>query len=71
MEELSKDEKLEYTLRGVTYRPNLKPLGRMRVEFALPTEGQVTTQITSSGYLVGVKDGKHYIVTAVPTTQYH
>jgi len=62
MEKLSEDEKLQYTMGGVTYQPNLNPIGRMRVEFAPPPEGQATTQ--TSGYLIGVKDGKHYIATA-------
>lgn len=69
IEQLPKDEKLEYTQGGVTYRPNLVPIGSMRVEFAAPPEGQEGAQTTGSGYLVGVKDKKHFIVTAVPAVQ--
>jgi hypothetical protein len=64
IEQLAEDEKLEYTLSGVTYRPNLKPIGRMRVEFAAPPDGQPAVQ--TSGYLIGVKDGSHFVVTATP-----
>lgn len=66
IEELSKDEKPEYKLRGVTYRPNLEPVGRMRIEFTSPPGGQTTTE--SSAYLIGVKDGSHFIATAAPVS---
>ena len=67
MESLAADDKLEYTRSGVTYRPNLAPVGKMRVEFEPPAGGQLTAQ--SSGYLIGVKDGAYFIATAAPVSR--
>ena len=67
-EELSKDEVLEYTLGGVTYRPNLKPVGRMRVKFS-PAKGTGQIRPTSTSYLVGIKDRTYLIVSAAPVVR--
>ena len=61
---LATDERLEYTKDGVTYRPTLRPVGRLTVEF-VPGSG-VAGGITSRSYLVGVRGGIYYIVTAEP-----
>jgi hypothetical protein len=57
-------ETLEYTRRGVTYRPTLRPIGRLQVEFR-PQPGK-GPEVRSSSYLVGVKDGIYFLLTAAP-----
>ncbi|MFQ5904636.1 MAG: hypothetical protein ACE5JO_13205 [Candidatus Binatia bacterium] len=67
-EELSEDKVLEYTLGGITYRPNLRPMGRMRVKFS-PAKGTGQIRATSTSYLVGIKDGTYLIVLAAPVAR--
>lgn len=67
-EKLLKDKVLEYTLGGITYRPNLRPIGRMRVKF-LPAKGTGQIRPTSTSYLVGIKDGTYLIVLAAPVAR--
>ena len=65
VEPVDPDMKLEYTLEGVTYRPNLDPVGRLRVEFEPgEADGMPTTRSTS--YLFGTRDGVYWIATSAP-----
>src|ERR1051326_6665920 len=63
---LASDERLEYTKDGVTYpptpRPTLRRVGRLTVEF-VPGSG-AAAGVTSTSYLVGVRGGVYYIVSA-------
>lgn len=68
LEELSGDFELEYALDGVTYRPNLEPVRRLRIEFAPVAEGQ-PSRSTSMSFLVGVKDGAYLITAVAPVTE--
>ena len=52
---------LQYELKGVTYRPNLEPLGNLVVEFERTGD---RVQATSTSYLFGKKDGTFMIATA-------
>ena len=61
-EPLNLDGTFEYTRGGVTYAPNLKPIGRLVARYQ--TQGNVTNLSTS--YLVGKKDGRYYIALAIP-----
>ena len=67
LQPLGANETLEYTQHGVTYRPTLRPIGRLRVEF-LPQPG-TDQQQRSTAYLVGVKDGVYFLLTAGPGTR--
>ena len=61
---LAPDERLEYTRDGVTYRPTLRPVGRLTVEF-VPGVG-TAGGVTATSYLVGLKDGVYYLLSAEP-----
>ena len=61
-EPLSVGGPFEYTREGVTYAPNLKPVGRLVARYR--TQGNVSNLSTS--YLVGKKDGRYYIALAAP-----
>jgi hypothetical protein len=65
VEPLSDGFELEYTLDGVTYRPNLVPVRRIRIEFATPEESDPMLS-TSMSFLVGERDGAYLITTAAP-----
>lgn len=65
VEPLSEDFELEYTLDGVTYRPNLEPLRRLRIEFSPAKEGEPSAS-PSMSFLVGERDGTYLITTAAP-----
>ena len=67
LQPLAANETLEYTQHGVTYRPTLRPIGRLQVEF-LPQPG-TDQQQRSTTYLVGVKDGVYFLLTAAPVTR--
>ena len=67
LQPLAANETLEYTQHGVTYRPTLRPIGRLQVEF-LPEPGTDQRQ-RSTTYLVGVKDGVYFLLTAAPVTR--
>ena len=64
LQPLAANETLEYTQHGVTYRPTLRSIGRVQVEF-LPQPG-TDQQQRSTTYLVGVKDGVYFLLTAEP-----
>jgi len=59
---LAKDQMLEYTLEGTTYRPTLAPIGKLVVTYA----PQGAAKILSTTYLIGVKDDRYYITLASP-----
>jgi hypothetical protein len=65
VEPLSEGFELEYTLDGVTYRPNLTPVRRIRIEFTMPEKGEPNLS-TSMSFLVGERDGTYLITTAAP-----
>lgn len=48
-----------YNMNGKTYRPNLKPIGTLRVEFDLRDNFM-------TGFLVGKANGNFYITLAAP-----
>ena len=62
MQPLAQGEMLQYTKNGVTYRPTLRAIGRMKVEFVPRSSSTATETVTS--YLVGIKDGVYYLLTA-------
>ena len=64
LQPLAKDQRLEYTRNGVLYRPTLRPVGQLKVEF-LPEPGK-DQQLRSSSYLVGIQDGVYFLLTAAP-----
>lgn len=69
VEALSEGFQLEYSLDGVTYRPNLEPVRRLRVEFGDAPEAEAGEAGTGSmSFLVGERDGTYLITTAAPTT---
>jgi len=57
---LEKNEHLEYTMRGVRYVPNLAPVGKLSIVLATGTDAVSTTT-----YLVGVKNGRYWIATSM------
>ena len=59
---LAKDQMMEYTLEGVTYRPTLTPIGTLVVAYV----PQGTARVLATTYLVGVKDNRYYITLASP-----
>jgi hypothetical protein len=63
---LNRGEKLEYSKRGVVFRPSLPPVGRLMATY----EGSGTTRRFSTSYLVGVKDGHYYITLASPALKH-
>ena len=63
-ETLPEDATLEYEQGGVTYRPNLTPIGYLVVRYA-PKESDPTAA-TAMHYLLGRKVDKLRIATAAP-----
>ena len=59
---LDKNQMMEYTLQGITYRPTLEPIGNLVVTY----ERQGTVNALSTSYLVGAKDARYYIILASP-----
>ncbi len=64
IEPLAAGEMLQYTKDGVTYRPTLRPIGRMKVEFLRGRDA--SGGVTATSYLMGVKDGAYYLLSAEP-----
>ena len=64
IEPLGPGEMTEYARGGVTYRPNLKPVGKLTVKFEKSADGP-----TATGYLVGINEGVYFITTAAPVLQ--
>jgi len=62
---LDKDQVMEYTIQGITYRPTLKPIGNLVVTY----ESQGTVNALSTSYLVGSKDARYYITLASPVEE--
>jgi len=56
---LDDTDPVEYTLRGVHYVPNLKPIGKLLVT------SQIDGSDVTSSYLVGVQDGRYWIATSM------
>jgi hypothetical protein len=67
VEPLSEGFALEYTLDGVTYRPNLEPVRRLRIEFTQSEESETVTS-TSMSFLVGEREGAYLITASAPVT---
>jgi hypothetical protein len=67
VESLSEGFALEYTLDGVTYRPNLEPVRRLRIEFTQSEESETVTS-TSMSFLVGEREGAYLITASAPVT---
>ena len=63
---ISKDDILEYEVRGITYRPNLDVIKRMEVHYT-PTDNKF--DVKSSSYLIGIYEGKYKITTAAPVVK--
>jgi hypothetical protein len=70
VESLSEGFALEYTLDGVTYRPNLAPVRRLRIEFTQSEESEEGETITSASisFLVGEREGAYLITASAPVT---
>jgi hypothetical protein len=64
-EGLQENENLEYQQAGVTYRPNLSPIGYLIVRYAANPSNP--TAATSTSYLLGRKARKLRITTAAPS----
>jgi hypothetical protein len=62
---LKPDDPLEYELHGVTYRPNLQPIGWLVVQFHWVGVA-ARPSATRTQYLVGRKDGHLLIASAAP-----
>ena len=66
-ERLPEDAMLEYEQGGVTYRPNLSPIGYLVVRYTpKPSE---PTAATATHYLIGRKAGSLRITTAAPVAE--
>jgi hypothetical protein len=63
-EGLPEDENLEYQQGGVTYRPNLSPIGYLVVRYVANPSNP--TAATATRYLLGRKAGMLRIATAAP-----
>jgi hypothetical protein len=61
---LPQDADLEYEQAGVTYRPNLTPLGYLVVRYA--SDPAQPTAATAARFLLGRKSGELRITTAAP-----
>ena len=59
---LDKNQMMEYTLQGTTYRPTLNPIGNLVVTY----EPQGAVNALSTSYLVGAKNARYYITLASP-----
>jgi hypothetical protein len=73
VESLSEGFALEYTLDGVTYRPNLEPVRRLRIEFTQSEDseaGEEGEAISSASisFLVGEREGAYLITASAPVT---
>ena len=66
VEPMKDGQLLQYTLKGITYRPNLKPLGNLVVEFEKTGSA---VQATSTSYLLGQKNGTYLIATAAAVVE--
>lgn len=69
LEPLAADERLEYTIRGVTYRPSARPVGRMRVKLARPARLGDGFTTDSTSYLVGLVDGRYRLLGDAPVAR--
>ena len=65
-EALTGDAVLEYEQAGVTYRPNLAPIGYLVVRY--PPKPNDPTAATATHYLIGRKAGSLRIATAAPAS---
>ncbi len=63
-ENLKQTDVLEYTRNGIVYRPNLPTVGWLAIEFQ--TAGGETGLSKKTSYLLGNKEGRYYLTTAVP-----
>ena len=63
-EPLAKDMGLNSVVDGQRREGNLKPLGLVRIEFAVP-RNQIGIQASGILHPYGVKDGAYYLATAV------
>jgi hypothetical protein len=66
-EQLPEDAFLEYEQGGVTYRPNLSPIGHLVVRY--PPKPSDPGAATASHYLIGRKAGVLRITTAAPVEE--
>ena len=66
-EALSEDSMLEYEQNGITYRPNLDPIGFLVVRY--PTQELDSTAATAMHFMLGRKEGKLRIITAAPVSE--
>ncbi len=57
-----KDMPAEYEMKGVKYRPNLPIVGTLK----FVVEDKQNKATASTGFSVGIKDGRYFITTAVP-----
>jgi hypothetical protein len=64
-EPMSSEDHLQYELHGVTYRPNLEPIGWLVVRFDWVGVA-AKPSATRTQYLLGRKDGRLLIATAAP-----
>jgi hypothetical protein len=64
LEPLPDSFELEYQVDGVTYRPNLEPVARMRVEFDASPDGPPRPRSTS--HLLAVREGAYCITLNAP-----
>jgi len=62
---LDKNQMLEYTREGITYKPTLKPLCKLVATYV--PHGDLDKLSTS--YLVGVRDKRYYIILASPASK--
>ena len=67
-EKLPEDAGLEYQQDGVTYRPNLSPIGYLVIRYA-PSQSDPSAA-TATRYLLGRKAGKLRIATAAPAAEH-
>jgi hypothetical protein len=63
---LNHGEKLEYSKRGVVFRPSLPPVARLIATY----EGSGPLQRLTTSYLVGVQGEHYYITLASPASQH-
>ncbi|MEN8181199.1 MAG: hypothetical protein ABFS46_01545 [Myxococcota bacterium] len=67
VEVLSPGFELEYALDGITYRPNLVPVRRLRITFT-PAEPGEPPRTEAMSFLLGVKDGGYWIAPVAPVS---
>jgi len=61
------NEKLQYSIKGVVYRPTLPPVGRLFITYTPNSASE--TRITSTSYLVGKSGGSYWITLASAVKQ--